>query len=374
MRRAVVALLTALTFACTTVRAPAGAFGDRLESLSGSIADPQVDLWVESGKPVSDADLARAHDEAREALRVALGGREVAPDALGAAEPLLVARARAVARTGSRRSDQHAAVAGIVIGFAVVIVVVVALVVLSKDSPRPPRATPARGVASAAGTAPTRVRVAAPARAAPPRLAPGALRAGAAAAPRLAPAPRAAPGGFPRAPAPWPSRDLAPYRYDSGPNVFVGLDFVWLWPPPAPPYVVAPGYASPDLDGGPYAGSAPYGAPPPAPGAPAPPEWGPAEEPAPAPGDAAPANPAPVELALPPVPELPLESRGFFAGDETVLELDLVDQRTGQLLWSKVVREEIDPRDARAVRRLVDAALAGQPWARRPPAPAAPRG
>ena len=71
-----------------------------------------------------------------------------------------------------------------------------------------------------------------------------------------------------------------------------------------------------------------------------------------------------VELALPPPPDLPLETRGFFSGDETAVALDLVDQRTGQLLWSRVVRGEVDPRDAAALRKLVAGALAREPWAR----------
>ncbi len=58
------------------------------------------------------------------------------------------------------------------------------------------------------------------------------------------------------------------------------------------------------------------------------------------------------------------EDRGFFARDETVLELTWVDRRSGAPLRVKTVRAGIDPRDARKVRRLLDEALAdGRGWA-----------
>ena len=57
-----------------------------------------------------------------------------------------------------------------------------------------------------------------------------------------------------------------------------------------------------------------------------------------------------------------MEARGFFAGDELLLELVLVDRRDGTPLWTKVVRREVDPCDARAVRKVVDAALAEGEW------------
>ncbi|HYG69536.1 MAG TPA: hypothetical protein VD838_17815, partial [Anaeromyxobacteraceae bacterium] len=72
-------------------------------------------------------------------------------------------------------------------------------------------------------------------------------------------------------------------------------------------------------------------------------------------------DPAP---ALPPVAELGLDDRGWFAGDVVVLDLTLVDRRSGRPIWTRTVREEIDPRDAAAVARAVDRALQGQPWAR----------
>jgi hypothetical protein len=42
------------------------------------------------------------------------------------------------------------------------------------------------------------------------------------------------------------------------------------------------------------------------------------------------------------------------------------DLRSGELLFSRAVQGEVDPRDARAVRALVDRALEGQEWARPP--------
>ena len=60
-----------------------------------------------------------------------------------------------------------------------------------------------------------------------------------------------------------------------------------------------------------------------------------------------------------------MHDRGFFAGPQTAIQLDLLDRATGQLLWSKAVSAEADPADAKAMAKLVDHALAGQPWARR---------
>jgi hypothetical protein len=110
-----------------------------------------------------------------------------------------------------------------------------------------------------------------------------------------------------------------------------------------------------------------YGAPAPAPLAP---DWTPAPEPAPAeppstweiapePGPAAPPVEA-VSLAAP-KPLMP-EARGFFAGDELVLELVLVDRRDGTPLWTKVVQTDVDPTDVGAVRRVVREALATGSW------------
>jgi hypothetical protein len=62
-------------------------------------------------------------------------------------------------------------------------------------------------------------------------------------------------------------------------------------------------------------------------------------------------------VMLPPPPPLEVARRGFFARDSTRLELTLVDRATGTPLWVKTVEKEIDPRDAKAVRALLDGAL-----------------
>jgi hypothetical protein len=101
-----------------------------------------------------------------------------------------------------------------------------------------------------------------------------------------------------------------------------------------------------------------------------PPEPGPAPAPEPVPdAQAAATEPPP---PIPPPPPFSLVERGFFAGEETQLEVVLADAGTGQPLWASYVREKIDPRDPEEVARLVERALAGQAWARQQ-APAQPR-
>jgi hypothetical protein len=369
MRKLPIALITLFAFGCTTVRVPASSLGDQVTAPRGAVAQPQVELWLESGGPVGSEELEESRKQVEAALAAALDGREIAPDALGAADPLLLLRARAVARTPSRRSDQRAATVGMVVGFVVVVAAVVAIVILSKNSPRstPRTATPA---ARGGAPAPPRVRVAAPARASVrprpgPALAAPALRgARPAPAPAFSARPAPAPPAFRPAPAPAPGWR----RSSPGPNVWIGFDLVYVFPP-QPCCVVAP-YPEP-----PYAGAAPdedaYAA---APGAPDDEEWTRLEEgEEDGDGDGAASAPRMVDLAVPPAPELHVASRGFFARDETVLELDLFDRATGGLIWSKVVRDGVDPRDARAVTRLVDRALAGQEWATPPVQPAAPQ-
>jgi hypothetical protein len=71
---------------------------------------------------------------------------------------------------------------------------------------------------------------------------------------------------------------------------------------------------------------------------------------------------APVE-PVEPTFERRLPRRGFFDGDEIEVILELWDSRSGELLFSRAVYGEADPRNPREVRALVDRALAGQPWA-----------
>ncbi len=56
--------------------------------------------------------------------------------------------------------------------------------------------------------------------------------------------------------------------------------------------------------------------------------------------------------------------RGFFSGDDTVVQFDLLDRATGKLLWSKEAHGG-DPRDPDDVRRMVNEALDGTTWAPR---------
>jgi hypothetical protein len=83
-------------------------------------------------------------------------------------------------------------------------------------------------------------------------------------------------------------------------------------------------------------------------------------------------EPPPYPPAIVPTLESRLSSRGFFAGDETEIALELRDARTGEVVWSRAARQEIDPRDAGAVRALVDQMLQPEPWAQALLAPGAP--
>jgi hypothetical protein len=72
--------------------------------------------------------------------------------------------------------------------------------------------------------------------------------------------------------------------------------------------------------------------------------------------------PAPVEPVQPTF-ERRLAERGLFDGEEIEVILELWDLGSGELLFSRAVHGEVDPRNAGEVRALVDRALAGQPWA-----------
>lgn len=333
MRKSSLALFTLFTFACTTVRVPVSSLGEDQGVATGAIAPPQIELWLESGEAVSAGESSEAGRAAREALDQALANREITAAALGARDPLLVVRERAVARTPSRRHDQTAAIVGMVVGIVVVVAVVAVLVVSSKSSPKaalPPKGTggPA-ALAPPHATPPAVVRVPAP-HAGPLNPTPPQGRVGA---------------GFHLEPyGDWP----APGFYF---NPFWDLSFGGALEPE--PLVLAPredgpsrsSWSAPDAETD--AASALVASAPPPP-----------EE------DAAPEAP-PVTLELPPPPDFTPDERGFFAGDDTVLELDLLDRATGRLLWSKVAQDNADPRDAGALSRMIDEALIGQPWIRR---------
>lgn len=342
MRRAAVALLACCSYGCATFRAPTGSLSEPVVLSERPIASPQVEVWLEGDEPVTPAQLDEAREKVRVAVEQAFADGTLEPGAAGADAPLLVIRVRAVARTPGRVGEQRAAVAGIVIGFVVIVAAVVLLVILNKDAPKkaPRPGTAAPGRAGGGGRASTvRVPVASSVRPGPSSL----------------PLAGRLPRGYPRGG--W-----------SGPrsDVHVGVGFVWVFPSPEPAPALAPG---PE---GAFAGDVePGGAPgtPPAllaaPEPPGPPPELPAEpgEPPPDPG------PAVAEFDLAALPPFDPEQRGFFDKEATLLALDLVDRHTGRLLWSKVERAEIDPRDPQAIRALVDRALANEPWFRRGAAP-----
>ncbi len=319
------ALLTLLTFGCATIRVPAqGPAAVPAGAPGPGLAEPEIEILMEGPKPPDASESERTVAQAREALARAMEGRGTVAAEQGA---VLRVQERAVVRTSSRKADQTWAYVGIVVGFVVVVAVIVIAAVSGKgSSSKAPaaHATPARG-ARAMPAAPARFSAPRPVSPAPP---PGGL-------PRLAP-------GL-RVPAP-PPRFYAP-----APTWDVGFHFGFLFvlPPPepaypAPPYAYAPG--------------------------PPPEEWAAPAAPGPVP-EAQPQAPEPPPI--PPPPPFSLADRGFFAGEETQLEVVLADARTGQPLWAGYVREEVDPRDPEAVARLLEKALAGQSWARKQ-GPAAP--
>ncbi len=337
-----VAVLCSALLACTTVRTPVSTIDEAVRVRDGR-AEPQLELWVESGKPLTPAEVAQARAAALGALEDALAGR---------AEPesgsLLVVRAQGVSRTGGRRGDQAAAAAGLVVGaVAIAAVTVVALTSggggggshsshRGSGGGRGIRA-PGRAGGSLAGAAAGAAR--------PPRFP-------VASAPRtfpLAPAPR----HFPSAPAPgaphWGGR---PWRHAPGPGPVLDVELGYWWFVPVRPW-------------GPYYGDAPEPLPP-ALAAP------PAEDGGDA-GDALPQEPADAgepqepmpeleELHLAPPPPFPLAERGYFDGDRMVLDAVIVDRSTGATLWVKKVSRPGDLRNPGAVHAAVDALLEGGGW------------
>lgn len=333
------ALLSTALLACTTVRTPVSTIGDQVP-LRGGRPEPQVELWVESDRPLSPAEEERARTEARDALTRALEGR-AEPDG----DALLVLRAQGVSRTPGHRRDQAAATAGLVVGAVVVVAaVVVAIVYGGKGSGGkgvgsghghvgsghghggfPTLSAAGRGAGRAAGHGSSALAAAAATR--------GSSRPffGAPRRPSLpAPGP-----GFPARPAPGPR----PWR--AGPAVDLDLGFWWVLPaePAEEPY--PPAWAPPLA----------LPAAPQEPGAEA---W---DEP----------GAEPEAIPLPPPPQLPVEQRGFFAGDRLTLEAVLVDRETGETLWVKRLDTKADPRDPGAVRAAVDQLLSPGGWL--PPAP-----
>jgi len=317
-----VALIALTSLACTTVRVPASGISPSIR-IQDEAAEPQVELWVESAKKVSPEEAAKAAADARAALQQALAGRQ-----LGQGDQLLVVRAQGVSRTGSRKTDQRAAMAGIVVAAAVVIVAVVVVAVAVAKSGGKPAAhpAPAPAVRPAPAPAPGAVATAVPA-----------------AIPRPAPPPGGPPAPLAVRPPPRPSGS------PGGGGVAVGFGAnVDITVPIGPTGPADAGWSAAAIS---HEVIEPPGSGPPDPG------------------------PLPVQLVLAPPPPLDVARRDFFDGDSTRLELTLVDRATLRPLWVKVVSSDADPRDAKAVRALLDRALddsGGWEPAQPAPAPAAP--
>jgi hypothetical protein len=308
-----IAVLALLTFGCTTVRAPASAIAPTVPVRSG-VAEPQVELWLESAREVSPEESARAAAQARAALQQALADRQVTDG-----DTLLVVRAQGVSRTSSRRSEQRAAVAGIVVGAVALVAVVVVALVASKGSSGG-KAPKLRGGGGGAGARPTAVPVVPVVR------------------PRASPAPIA----------PLPPVRFASRPRSGAPEIRVGGD------------VAVELARIPEL---------PSGGPPPG--------W---DDSVGSPGaseDALDTEPRALDreeiaaVTLPPPRPLDVERRAFFEKDHLRLELVVVDARSGAALWVKTVDEAADVRDASAVRKVLDRAL-GEPsgWTPAPVRPA----
>ena len=313
-----IALLTLLAFGCATVRVPVTA-SDVPGDSAGVIAPPIVELWIESSDQVPPELAASTEARTRSALNAALAEREILSDAAGATDAVLFVRERAVAVTEARHSQQTWAKVGIVVGIVVVVAAVVILAVSGS-----------KGSSSSAKAPKTPV----------PKAAPVAVK------PRPMPVP--VPTALPHV-----ARTTPLPRYYGRSPVFVGFYFdFWIPPRPlvlAPETVEEPWYA---------------------PEAPPPLATGSGGEVAvlPEPPPPEPDPIAAVALQLPPLAEavtFSVHDRGFFAGPQTAIQLDLLDRATGELLWSKAVSAEADPTDAKAMAKLVDHALAGQPWADR---------
>jgi hypothetical protein len=78
------------------------------------------------------------------------------------------------------------------------------------------------------------------------------------------------------------------------------------------------------------------------------------------------ASPYPYEPARTPTLEARLPARDFMDGEEVELVVELHDVHTGAVTWWRTASQRIDPRDAGAVRALVDRLIGDQPWAMAP--------
>ena len=339
-----VALLVLLSFGCATVRVPAGSVEGPPPDL-GEVADPKVELWLEGGSAASLSETAEAQKAARDALAIAIARRRPDVSALGAEDPVVVVRERAVMRTPARRREQVAAKVGMVVGIVAVATAAVIVALTSKGGGGGAKAAPA------AKPAPAGAVKAAPA-AAPAAKAPVPAATAAAASARAAPArvsgrphtrpvarparaaPQAVPGGGKPAPvrpgfAPGPPPPMWYPAARPGGFIYWNVGIAFHAPVPFDPDVASDAEA-------------------PLPAEPPPDEM--ADEPLP-----------PPLSPLPEMEKLPLDQRGFFDGDLTLLEVDVVDRATGTVLWTRRVKSGADPRDRGDVARLLDEALADLP-------------
>jgi hypothetical protein len=329
LRLATIAVL--FTFGCASVRAPATVLPDSIPIHAGS-ADPQLALWVEGGEAPTQAEQQAAAGAAQRALAEGARGLQ----APGAGDGILVVRAQGITRTSGRRSNQVAGAAGLVVGIVVVVAVVILMLSEGKGGGggRAPKAS-----SGGARAAPT-----------PARAAPAVARAGGgtrAPIPLPVPGPRVRPVRPVARPAPVPYAVPPRYPHDGvyvwgDPWVSWGL-YVDLTPPPAP--YAEPAYAP---QGGFQQPVGSYVVAPP--GAEAAQEAA-AED---APDEELPqAPPELTEIRLGPPEPLPLDDRGFFAGDELLVELVVCDRTTGEPRLRKVARKEIDPTDPAKVREFL---------------------
>lgn len=322
-----VALATVAAFGCVTARRPLPPPPPSPPVERVYFAEPDMELWVEGASSVDPAESEGARTASQAALHAALEGRGV-PAA--EADAVLFLRERAVARTSGRKSGQAAATAGMVVGIAVIVAVVVVAAVASGGKGGGSSGSKSGGGSPAIKSGGHATAPAPAVAASAPRAvgaATGAASQGARLAAAVPPAHPTAPapppgapavGAHPTAPAPPPGTVLArPVAIPESPppqHFYLGVD-VWTGPEPYQP-----------------------------------------------------------DFVPPPPPPFSMKDRGFFDPDEVLLEMVLRDARSGAIIWSAAVRGWADPRDPTEVAKLIDAALGGQPWARRggAPAPAPP--
>ncbi len=312
-----IAILTLITFGCTTIRVPIAPLGEPADA-PGVIAPPVLELWMESSEEIPAAEKQKAEAQARAAIASALEGREIAADAAGASDAVLFVRERAVGTTEARRSQQTWAKVGIVAAIVVVVVAIVAIAVSG-------------GKGGSGGSHATASKSGGSSKAVPVAVKPRSIP-----MPPPLPPPPMYYGGY----HPVPFSFWFSFNFFVPPRPMVlapePQDEVWYAPEPPSPML-------PDADEGPVALA----------GAPPPPDPGPE---------------ATVSLMLPPLAppvNFTVEDRGFFADPVTALQLDVLDRATGRTVWSKAVRADVDPLDAAEVAKLVDQALAGERWASR---------